>query len=131
MRHQFVRSSVNAVFQDTWLHDAWWQVDTLVDEINTRYQLGEDTKVKKAELLCIVGKEYHEKSIEGNTFVCESSSDVQRLKLFQHDFKAREGGKQIKYDSFRSLQWKCPKPTQLLHPILLRGKSKMLPNRYH
>ena len=104
-RYQFVRSSFNAVFQDTRLHDAWWQVDTLVDEINTRYQLGEDIKVKKTELLRVVGKEYHEKSIEGNTFVCDSStsSDAgRRLKLFRHDLKAsREGGKQTKYDFFQ------------------------------
>jgi hypothetical protein len=77
-----------------------------------------------------VGKEYHEKSMEGNTFVCDSSSDVRRLKLlFQNDDKAREGGKQIKYDFFQVTAMEVPQPTQL-HPILLHGTSKMLPNRF-
>jgi hypothetical protein len=102
MRHQFVGSSFNAVFQDTRLHDAWWQVDTLIDEINTRYQHGEDIKTNRAELLRVVGKEYHERSIEDNTFVCDSSSDGRRrLQLFRYDFKAREGGKEVKYDFFQ------------------------------
>jgi hypothetical protein len=38
-RNQFVSNSFNACFQDARLHDLWWQAHTLVDEINTRYQL--------------------------------------------------------------------------------------------
>ncbi|KAI2493895.1 hypothetical protein MHU86_20622 [Fragilaria crotonensis] len=100
MRHQFVGSSFNALFQDARLHHIWWQADTLVDEINTRYQLADDMKIEKAELLRVVGKEYHEKSMEGNLFT--GSSDQEQLKLFRHDFKTREkSGKQVKYDFFQ------------------------------
>ncbi len=99
-RSQFVVSSFNAVFQDTRLHDVWWQAHILVDEINTRYQLEGEMKIKKTELLRVVRREYHEKSIEGNIFV-GASGDGQ-LKLFRHDFKTREeGGKQVKYDFFQ------------------------------
>ena len=45
MRHQFVGSSFNALFQDARLHHIWWQADTLVDEINTRYQLADDMNI--------------------------------------------------------------------------------------
>jgi hypothetical protein len=42
----------------------------LVNEINTRYKLeGEEMKIQNLEFLRIVGKEYHETSIEGNIFV--------------------------------------------------------------
>ena len=98
IRYQFVRSSFNAVLQDSQLHEVWWQADTLLDEINTRCQLQDDLKVKKSELLRVVGKEYHEKSIEGNIFV---GGGGEQLKLFRHDFKAREDGKQQKYDFFQ------------------------------
>ena len=73
----------------------------MVDEINTRYQLEGEMKIKKTKLLRVVGREYHEKSIEGNVFVGASGDDGQ-LKLFRHDFKTREeGGKQVKYDFFQ------------------------------
>jgi hypothetical protein len=68
MHPHFVGSSFNALFQDARLHHIWWQADTLVNEINTRYQLADEMKVEKAELLHVVGKEYHEKSMEGNLF---------------------------------------------------------------
>ncbi len=55
-RNQFVISRFNAVFQDVRLHDHWWQ---------TRYQLEGNIEVKKAELLRIIIRAYHEKSIEG------------------------------------------------------------------
>ncbi len=72
----------------------------MVDEINSRYQLEGEMKIKKTKLLRVAGREYHEKSIEGNIFV-GANGDGQ-LKLFQHDFKTREeGGKQVKYDFFQ------------------------------
>ncbi|KAI2506475.1 hypothetical protein MHU86_7990 [Fragilaria crotonensis] len=98
-RNQFVVASFNAVFQDTRLHDIWWQAHILVDEVNTRYQLEGEMEIKKSELLRVVGKEYHEKSIEGNIFV--GASGDEQLKLFRHDFKTREDGKQVKYDFFQ------------------------------
>ena len=88
-RNQFVVASFNAVFQDTRLHDIWWQAHILVDEVNTRYQLEGEMEIKKSELLRVVGKEYHEKSIEGNIFV--GASGDEQLKLFRHDFKTRQG----------------------------------------
>jgi hypothetical protein len=104
-RYQFVRSSFNAVLQDSRFHEVWWQADTLLDEINTRCQLGDDLKVKKSELLRVVGKEYHEKSIEGNIFAGASGK---QLKLFRHDFKTREDGKQLKYDFFQVSEREVP-----------------------
>ena len=78
----------------------------MLDEINTRCQLGDDLKVKKSELLRVVGKEYHEKSIEGNIFA--GASGKQLLKLFRHDFKTREDGKQLKYDFFQVSEREVP-----------------------
>lgn len=114
LRNQFVFGSFNAVFQDVRLRDAWWQADSLVDEINTRCQLGDDIKVTKSELLRVVGKEYHDKSTEGNIFVGSSSGD-ELLRLFRHDFKAaREaGGKQQKYDFFQVTAKEAPSPIQV------------------
>ena len=129
-RNQFVVSSFNALFQDARLHDIWWQARILVDEINTRYQLEGEMEVKKSELLRVVGKEYHEKLIEGNIFVGASGDKC--LKLFRHDFKTREeGGKQVKYDFFQvtvrvvpqsypttsnSLAWKEQNALKMLPP---------------
>ncbi len=71
----------------------------MVDAINTRFQL-EGKMERKSELLHVVGKEFHKKSIEGNIFV--GANGDKRLKLFRHDFMAREeGGKQVKYDFFQ------------------------------
>jgi hypothetical protein len=99
-RPQFVLSCFNTVFEDSRLHDTWWQARTLVDEINTRYQLEGDIEVKKSELLRVVNKEYQGKSTAGNNFVGAGGNE--RLKLFRHDFKTREdGGKQVKYDFFQ------------------------------
>ncbi len=94
-------SSFNAVFQDIRLHDVWWQAQTLVDKINTRYQLEGSIEIKKSELLRVINREYHEKSIEGNIFVGANGNE-EGLKLFQHEFKTREEGrKQVKYDFFQ------------------------------
>ncbi|KAI2490954.1 hypothetical protein MHU86_23613 [Fragilaria crotonensis] len=127
-RHQFVVSSFNAVLKDSRLHDVWWQADVLVDEINVRCHLEDTVKVKKSELLRVVGKDYHEKSIEGNMFVGASG---EQLKLFRHDFKTREEGKQLKYDFFqvtarvvpesyptasKSVAWKQQNASQPLPP---------------
>ena len=113
-RHQFVVSSFNAVLKDSRLHDVWWQADVLVDEINVRCHLEDTAKVKKSELLRVVGKDYHEKSIEGNMFVGASG---EQLKLFRHDFKTREEGKQLITISSRSQQGLSLNSTQL-HPSL-------------
>ena len=84
--------------------------------------------MKRSELLRVVGKEYHEKSIEGNIFV---GAGGEQLKLFRHDFKTREDGKQRKYDFFQvsvrqvpqsyptatnSVTWKEQNASQLLPP---------------
>ena len=98
-RQQFVVTSFNAVFKDVRLHNTWWQASTLVNEINTRYQLRDSMEVKKSELLRVINKEYHEKSIEGNIFV--GVGDSEQLKLFRHDFKTRNDGQQVKYDFFQ------------------------------
>ena len=99
-RNQFVIRSFNAVFQDAQLHDNWWQAHTLVDKINIRNQLEGNMEVKKAELLRIMNRAYHEKSMEGNLFVGADGNE--RLKLFRHDFKTREEGrKQVNYDFFQ------------------------------
>jgi hypothetical protein len=58
-RNQFVISSFNAVFQDARLHGVWWQAQTLVDEINTRYQLEGSIEIKKSELQRVINRECH------------------------------------------------------------------------
>lgn len=71
--------SLNAVLKDSRLHDVWWQADVLVlDETSIQCQLADTMKVKKSELLQVVGKDCHEMSIEAS---CE------QLKLFRHDCK--------------------------------------------
>ena len=82
----------------------WWQASTLVDEINTRYQLRDSLEVKKSELLRVINKEYQEKSIEGNIFVGVGAAggSNEQLKLFRHDFKTRnQENKLVKYDFFQ------------------------------
>ena len=54
---------------------------------------------KKSELLHVINKAYHEKSIEGNIFVGVGGSE--QLKLFRHDFKTQNDGQQVKYDFFQ------------------------------
>ena len=82
--------SFNAVFQDARLYGVWWQAQTLVDEINTRYQLEGSIEIKKSELLRVINREYHEKSIEGNIFVGAKGNE-EGLKLFRHT--SRQGKK--------------------------------------
>ena len=132
MRHQFVGSSFNAVFRDARLHDVWWQADTLVDEINTRCQLGDDVKVTKSELLRVVGKEYHDKSSEGNIFV--GVCDDEQLKLFRHDFKTTRDaeGKRLKYDFFQVTAKVCPESYPTVSNSVAwkeQNTSKALPPR--
>jgi hypothetical protein len=94
--NQFMGSTFNAFVQDLRLRDVWWQADTLVDEINTRHQLGDDIKATKLELQRVMGKVYHDMSTEGNIFVGTGSCGEQ-LKLFRHNFKAarKAGGSTI------------------------------------
>jgi hypothetical protein len=82
IRYQFVRSSFNAVLQDSRLHEVWRQADTLLDEINTRCQLGDDLKVKSQ-----------------NFYVLWEKSTMRSP--LKDDFKTREDGKQLKYDFFQ------------------------------
>ena len=83
-RHQFILSCFNAVLQDVRLHDKWWEAGTLVDGINTRFNLQDGMELKKTDLLKAISKVYIEKSSEGNTFIGadDSRRNNNQLRLF-------------------------------------------------
>jgi hypothetical protein len=68
---QFVTSCFNTALAERCLHDKSLTIDVIIDYINTKYQLRDETDIDKASLIHSLIKYYTDKTTAGNVLVVE------------------------------------------------------------
>ena len=86
-RIKFVATCFRSALSDRRMHDAWRNIDTLVDYINERYRLSDETRVDKAALLRGFNKELQDTTAAGNKLIGDGGVEV---RVYRHNFATKK-----------------------------------------
>ena len=86
-RIKFVATCFRSALSDGRMHDAWRNIDTLVNYINERYRLSDETRVDKAVLLCGFNKELQDTTAAGNKLIGDGGAEV---RVYRHNFATKK-----------------------------------------
>jgi hypothetical protein len=96
---QFVTSCFNTALAEPCLHDKWLTIDVIVDYINTKYQLRDETNIDKASLIRSLNRYYTNMTTAGNLASLEDGSIV---RLYRQQFQVSGTRQQFAYITLKA-----------------------------